>query len=220
MLDTADGCQKVDHQLGGIYLYANQQGCDGDRLYYDGACLIALNGQILAQGSQFSLSYVEVVTATIDLEAVRAQRTGSSRRMQSAQSEAYQRVQVDMRLDVGHGIHPGEMETKVGQTEVRYHTPEEEIACVLPLSSSLRMLTYSLGPACWLWDYLRRSRIQGYFLPLSGGIDSCATAVIVHSMCRLVAEAAKSGGESTSIAGFVTMTDARQTSRSFRMLDA
>ncbi len=21
---------------GGIYLYANQQGCDGDRLYYDG----------------------------------------------------------------------------------------------------------------------------------------------------------------------------------------
>lgn len=51
-----------------------------------------------------------------------------------------------------------------------------------------------LGPACWLWDYLRRSRTQGYFIPLSGGIDSCATAVIVHSMCRLVAEAAKCGG--------------------------
>ena len=27
------------------------------------------------------------------------------------------------------------------------------------------------------------------FLPLSGGIDSCATAVIVHLMCRLVVEA-------------------------------
>jgi NAD+ synthase (glutamine-hydrolysing) len=118
----------ADQQLGGIYLYANQQGCDGDRLYYDGACLIALNGQILAQGSQFSLSEVEVVTATIDLEAVRAQRTGSSRRMQSAQTEAYERVKVDMRLDGGQGIRPGEVETKVGQTEVRYHTPEEEIA--------------------------------------------------------------------------------------------
>jgi len=55
--------------------------------------------------------------------------------------------------------------------EVRYHTIEEEIA---------------LGPACWLWDYLRRSKQAGFFLPLSGGIDSCATAVIVHSMCRLV----------------------------------
>ena len=50
------------------------------------------------------------------------------------------------------------------------------------------------GPACWLWDYLRRSRTQGYFLPLSGGIDSAATALIVHSMCRLVAEAAGRGG--------------------------
>ncbi|EEB95073.1 hypothetical protein MPER_06014 [Moniliophthora perniciosa FA553] len=60
--------------------------------------------------------------------------------------------------------------------DVRYHRPEEEIA---------------LGPACWLWDYLRRSRTQGYFLPLSGGIDSCATAAIVYSMCRLVAEAAR-----------------------------
>jgi NAD+ synthase (glutamine-hydrolysing) len=56
---------------------------------------------------------------------------------------------------------------------IRYHLPEEEIA---------------LGPACWLWDYLRRSKCAGYFLPLSGGIDSCATAVIVHLMCRLVIE--------------------------------
>lgn len=52
----------------------------------------------------------------------------------------------------------------------------------------------SLGPACWLWDYLRRSKTQGYFVPLSGGIDSCATAVVVYSMCRLVAEAASRGG--------------------------
>ena len=51
-----------------------------------------------------------------------------------------------------------------------------------------------LGPACWLWDYLRRSRTQGYFIPLSGGIDSCATATIVYSMCRLVSEAALRGG--------------------------
>jgi NAD+ synthase (glutamine-hydrolysing) len=30
-------------------------------------------------------------------------------------------------------------------------------------------------------------------VPLSGGIDSCATAVIVYSMCRLVAQAASEG---------------------------
>jgi NAD+ synthase (glutamine-hydrolysing) len=45
-----------------------------------------------------------------------------------------------------------------------------------------------MGPACWLWDYLRRSKQGGFFLPLSGGIDSCSTACIVYSMCCLVFE--------------------------------
>lgn len=57
-------------QSGGIYLYANQQGCDGDRLYYDGCAMIVINGEIVAQGSQFSLNDVEVVTATVDIEEV------------------------------------------------------------------------------------------------------------------------------------------------------
>lgn len=51
------------NKCGGIYLYSNQQGCDGDRLYYDGSALIIVNGEIVAQGSQFSLNEVEVITA-------------------------------------------------------------------------------------------------------------------------------------------------------------
>ncbi|KAF8518931.1 hypothetical protein BU17DRAFT_75991 [Hysterangium stoloniferum] len=161
-------------KLGGVYLYANQQGCDGDRLYYDGCAMIALNGQIIAQGSQFSLNDVEVVSATVDIQEVRSHRSRNSRSQQAASTERYHRVEVPMalsndKLDSGFCI-------PLSRTDqVRIHQPEEEIA---------------LGPACWLWDYLRRSRTQGYFVPLSGGIDSCATSVIVYSMCRLVAEAA------------------------------
>ena len=62
--------------------------------------------------------------------------------------------------------------------EVRYHTPEEEIA---------------LGPACWLWDYLRRSGAAGYLLPLSGGADSSSTAALVGHMCQLAVLAARGG---------------------------
>ncbi|KAJ3848722.1 hypothetical protein EV368DRAFT_48744 [Lentinula lateritia] len=167
-------------KLGGVYLYSNQQGCDGDRLYYDGCALIAVNGRIVAQGSQFSLNDVEVVTATIDIEDVRSHRAKSSRSMQAAQAEKYPRIEVPFALSLGKFEEVRE-EDMIGflstkTMDVRYHRPEEEIA---------------LGPACWLWDYLRRSRTQGYFIPLSGGIDSCATAVIVFSMCRLVAEAAR-----------------------------
>lgn len=49
-------------QVGGIYLYSNQRGCDGDRVYYDGCAMLALNGDIVAQGEQFSLQ--EVVRMT------------------------------------------------------------------------------------------------------------------------------------------------------------
>lgn len=37
----------------------------------DGCALIVVNGQVVAQGSQFSLSEVEVITATVDLDDVR-----------------------------------------------------------------------------------------------------------------------------------------------------
>ncbi|CAG8525148.1 6045_t:CDS:10 [Paraglomus brasilianum] len=164
---------------GGIYLYANQQGCDGDRLYYDGCALIALNGRIIAQGSQFSLKDVEVVTATIDIEDVRSHRCTISRGMQASQTAAYKRFQADMALSQPEI----DKKTNIRPTEAIqefYHTPEQEIA---------------LGPACWLWDYLRRSKASGYFLPLSGGIDSCSTAIIVYSMCKLVTDAAQDGDE-------------------------
>lgn len=52
-------------QNGGIYLLANQKGCDGDRLYYDGCAMIAMNGAVFAQGSQFSLD--DVVRAAWEL---------------------------------------------------------------------------------------------------------------------------------------------------------
>lgn len=35
--------------MGGVYLYANHQGNDGERVYYDGCAMIVMNGQILAQ---------------------------------------------------------------------------------------------------------------------------------------------------------------------------
>ncbi|BGP17889.1 glutamine-dependent NAD(+) synthetase [Rhodosporidiobolus nylandii] len=166
---------------GGLYLYANQQGCDGDRLYYDGCSFITLNGQVIAQGSQFSLNDVEVVTATVDLQRIRAHRTWSSRSMQAAANQvAFERYRADTRLSSEREDEDAHEVDQERTGEFRYNRPEEEIA---------------YGPACWLWDYLRRSSTSGYFVPLSGGIDSCATATIVYSMCRLVVKAAEEGNE-------------------------
>ncbi|KAH6693982.1 carbon-nitrogen hydrolase [Plectosphaerella plurivora] len=169
---------EATRKAGGIYLYSNQQGVDGGREYYDGCAMIIVNGDIVAQGSQFSLNEVEVVTATIDLEEVRSHRSAISRGMQAARSTAkYQRIQTKYELspesaDLDISIRPSL------PIKPRFHTVEEEIA---------------LCGGCYLWDYLRRSKSAGYLVPLSGGIDSCATATIVFSMCRIVIKAIEEG---------------------------
>nr|XP_058160976.1 glutamine-dependent NAD(+) synthetase isoform X2 [Dasypus novemcinctus] len=162
---------------GGIYLLANQKGCDGGRLYFDGCAMIAMNGFIFARGAQFSLDDVEVLTATLDLEDVRSYRAEiSSRNFAASRASPYPRVKVAFALSCRDDL----LLPLSEPVEWSYHSPSEEI---------------SLGPACWLWDFLRRSRQAGYFLPLSGGADSAATACLVYSMCRQVCEAVRNGNQ-------------------------
>ena len=166
-------------KCGGVYLYSNQRGCDGGRLYYDGGALIACNGQILAQAEQFCVDDVQVITATIDLDDVRSYRASiPSFGIQAAntlQEPSRQENYVDC-PDYGLANSDSGAFPTLPLESLRLHCPEEECC---------------LGPACWLWDYLRRSGAAGYFLPLSGGADSSSVATIVGAMCVMVTKAAQ-----------------------------
>ncbi|XP_038125148.1 glutamine-dependent NAD(+) synthetase [Cyprinodon tularosa] len=158
---------------GGIYLYANQRGCDGDRLYYDGCAMVAINGDVVAHGAQFSLDEVEVITATLDLEDVRSYRGELCQPHKDGHNPCH-RIKTDFSLS-----DPDDVYLPTHQPiHWPLHKAEEEI---------------SLGPACWLWDYLRRSGQSGFLLPLSGGVDSSSTACIVHCMCVLLCQAVEDG---------------------------
>ena len=80
---------------GGVYMYANQIGCDGGRLYFDGCALICDNGDVLAQGSQFSLAEVEVVTAAVDLNRTRSFRGSFMSRCEQVCKKIHICVQTD-----------------------------------------------------------------------------------------------------------------------------
>ncbi|KAL1653971.1 hypothetical protein SLS61_003373 [Didymella pomorum] len=136
-----EGMQQSAMRSGGVIVYANQKGCDGDRFYYGGKAAVLVNGTIAAQVPQFSLKDVEVAVAPVDLSQVRCYRD-------------------DVLLQT--------------------NSIEEELV---------------LGPACWLWDMLRRSRAAGFLCPLSGGIDSCSTATLVYGMCRFVMVAITEGNQ-------------------------
>ncbi|XP_059618626.1 glutamine-dependent NAD(+) synthetase [Phlebotomus argentipes] len=172
---TTDLIRNATYKAGGAYLFSNLRGCDGQRIYFNGCSAVALNGEIIARGKQFSLQDVEVTVATIDLEDIRSYRMAlRSRSVMAASAPTYPRINVDFEMS-GHNYMS--IPTSIPM-QWKYHTPEEEIA---------------LGPACWMWDYLRRSGQGGFFLPLSGGVDSSSTASIVHSMCRLVVNAIELG---------------------------
>ncbi len=203
-------------------------------LYYDGSCMIVINGRVVAQGSQFSLYDVEVVTATVDLEEVRSYRTSRSRAMQARDTTPYQRIEAGISLssdseDVDPTVGPHkEIEFRChvpGKAFISNHLGSRMIAKLRlrrgnrTWSSMLSLVgTASLllkGGACSYKkrDYLRRSRQAGFFLPLSGGIDSCATAVIVHSMCRLVDQAIKKGDNPQVLADLLRIAGEEEDSK-------
>ncbi|EME30431.1 NAD+ synthase (glutamine-hydrolyzing) isoform 1 [Galdieria sulphuraria] len=165
---------------GGVYLYSNQLGCDGGRLYFDGCACICVNGELVAQGSQFSLeTEVEVIVGVVDLDEVTSHRVAlASLGVQAAEMEDITRITL-AGFYLCSSLDNSVVNTVPSQPiQVRIHHPMEEIA---------------LGPACWLWDYLRRSGASGFFLPLSGGADSSSTAAIVGSMCQLLCRAVQKG---------------------------
>ncbi|XP_004927820.1 glutamine-dependent NAD(+) synthetase [Bombyx mori] len=172
---TVDLVKSATFKSGGAYLFSNLRGCDGQRIYFNGCSCVAVNGEIVSRGQQFGLIDVEVTTATIDLEDIRSYRAKNRSRCHlAASNKPFPRIFVDVSLSDDEDIHL----TTNPPIQWHYLSPEEEI---------------SLGPACWLWDYLRRSGQGGFFLPLSGGVDSSSTACIVFSMCTQICEAIKKG---------------------------
>jgi NAD+ synthase (glutamine-hydrolysing) len=90
--------------------------------------MVLLNGDVLVQGKQASLESVEVVTATVDLEDIRAYRSSISRGHQAAISEAkYERIQTAFELSPAES----DLDTASQPTlpiKPRIHSVEEEIA--------------------------------------------------------------------------------------------
>lgn len=111
------------------------------------------------------------------MEDIRSYRASQRARCtEAARAPNYPRVTCDLEMST----HQDVFKSATPPCKRLFHSPEEEIA---------------LGPACWLWDYLRRSGQGGFFLPLSGGVDSSSSATIVHSMCRLIVNAVQVHGD-------------------------
>ncbi|MCW5805570.1 MAG: NAD+ synthetase, partial [Deltaproteobacteria bacterium] len=152
--------------FGVAYLYANLLGNEAGRVIYDGGGLIASNAELVARGRRLTFQDVELASAVVDIDANRREqaRRGSHTPRHDAED-----------LVIEHPfVWPArapEAPAKVAPTwENGAHVREEEFARAVALG---------------LWDYLRKSRAQGYVVSLSGGADSAACAVLVALAAQL-----------------------------------
>lgn len=152
--------------FGVAYLYANLLGNEAGRVIYDGGGLIASNSELVARGRRFSFHDVELSTAVIDIDANRREqaRRGSHRPRHDAEQLV---IDHPFAWPVRKPERPAQLEPS---WEDRPDVREEEFA---------------RAEALGLWDYLRKSRAQGYSVSLSGGADSAACAVLVALAVQL-----------------------------------
>jgi NAD+ synthase (glutamine-hydrolysing) len=151
--------------FGAAYLYANLLGCEAGRIIYDGDTLIASHGEIVARGARFSYRDVEVVFGVIDID-----RSRLIRRRQ---------VSLEPRFDIGERL--------VVVSDVKLTRDAKVTSAAIPVwedSPTLKHEEFTRAVCLGLFDYLRKSRSEGFVVSLSGGVDSSAASALVALMVK------------------------------------
>ncbi len=153
--------------FGVSYVYANLLGNESGRAIYDGDTLIASNGRLIACGKRFSYGDWGITAATVDVDLTR---------MSQARTASFQPRLVDGEGDcVRAEFNYPELEPE------RPGEPDDGFAKSAGVKEEEFTRALSLG----LFDYLRKSRSDGFVISLSGGADSAACASFVALMVEL-----------------------------------
>ncbi|WP_025762525.1 NAD(+) synthase [Dyadobacter tibetensis] len=150
------------------YIYTNLLGNETGRAIYDGDAMIASNGELLVSSPRFSYENHLLTTAVIDTDLTRLNQLQN--RVELSNNEKWLvRAPYDFPdiAPVGPQIPMLEAFEKGGALK------EEEFARAVCLG---------------LFDYLRKSRSNGFTISLSGGADSSACAALCGLMIRLAEE--------------------------------
>ena len=131
----------------------------------------SLNGKLIAQGNRFIYNEVEVVFGIADLNEVDSYRGGNK-------SRCSQSLQSDIKI----------FEVKINENLLGNNKFSVNPFYEISFNEYSYEREMQHAPACWMWDYLRRSGASGFFLPLSGGADSSSVAIMVSLLCRAVFE--------------------------------
>lgn len=140
------------------YIYANLAGNEAGRAIYDGGCIIAAGGQLLAEGPRLGFQDVALTTAVMDLSLIRS---------------------LQARI-VGRHVAPSVAPSISADFTWPEVCPQAAPAAIPP--EPPKELEFARAVALGLFDYLRKSRSRGFVVSLSGGADSGAITCLVRIM--------------------------------------
>jgi NAD+ synthase (glutamine-hydrolysing) len=146
------------------YVYANLLGNESGRIIFDGDAMIASCGELLAVGPRLSYADQIVTTGTLDVQAIRMNRARTASYRPVIQDTPQRIIAKDFAFPLAP---PASLAVSRGPWEIGHSVKEEEFTRAV-----------SLG----LFDYVRKSRSQGFVVSLSGGVDSATVSVLVAKL--------------------------------------
>ncbi|XP_054162564.1 glutamine-dependent NAD(+) synthetase-like [Oppia nitens] len=182
---------------GGVYAFSNMIGCDGGgRLCFYGRSLVLMNGELLTMTSdrQNFFSEVQTAIAYIDPNDVTQYRLQNNIKTQTHKTIGNNLIFDSLNgnnynncdLDVENVITINIKNFNAMQSNKYQHNPS--IINHINLIPEQEIMLYC---SLWLWDYLRRCLkrgMEGFIVPLSGGLDSSSVVCLVYSLCTLLYE--------------------------------
>lgn len=149
------------------YVYSNLLGNESGSLVFDGAVLIADQGEILNQSPRFSYQDCQVISAVIDIQRNRLARTMSASFCPDFTAPCGQCIRVGFSLSAV--------------------APEMPTVAILPWEKSDRIKEeeFTRAVSLALFDFIRKSSQHGFVVSLSGGIDSAAVTLLCRTAIDL-----------------------------------
>lgn len=189
---TLDLIRIATSKCGGVYAYSNLIGCDGSRLCFYGRSVIVSNGDLVSKTTNINTLFKEVDTAVsfVDLNSVLVFRNQNNIKIQSHLGNG-----CCLEFDSSKGYNNSTALNKLNTLTI-YVKNFDLVRSAIKQPQFRPIDEISLRPeeeiyyftSLWLWDYLRKCKFaKGFIIPLSGGLDSCSVALIVYSMCKLIA---------------------------------
>jgi NAD+ synthase (glutamine-hydrolysing) len=151
------------------YLYANLLGNESGRIIFDGGAMIASEGKIVGRGPRFGYQDFITTVAVVDIDL---------NRMNRARSGSFQPL---IGEETGHSV------------DIDFEWPEidgsasseAEFADGWELAAELKAEEFTRAVALGLFDFLRKSRLHGFTISISGGVDSAAVTALAAMSIKL-----------------------------------